>query len=88
MCSVSMTTSCIILTPALQMQMDSVVDEAFKMIDEDAKGRVEKPEFDKCMLEVLGGVMLQLQGKPIGVSSSAVVPPEKEGALSSGMVPF
>lgn len=69
-------------------EMDSIVDEAFKMIDEDAKGRVEKHEFDKCMLEVLGGVMLQLQGKPIGVSSSAVVPPEKEGALSSGMVPF
>jgi len=70
------------------MQIDSVVNEAFKMIDDDAKGRVDKPGFDKCMLEVLGGVMLQLEGQPIGVASSAVVPPEKEGVINSGMIRF
>lgn len=70
------------------MQMDSVVNEAFKMIDDDAQGRVDKAGLNKCMLEVLGGVMLQLEGKPIGVNSSAVVPPEKEGVLNTGMIPF
>jgi len=70
------------------MQLDSVVNEACKMIDDDTNGRVDRPGFDKCMLEVLGGVMLQLEGKPIAVASSAVVPPEKEGIINSGMVPF
>lgn len=67
-------------------EMDGVVNEAFKMIDGDSAGRVDKPEFDKCMLEVLGGIMLQLEGKPIGVTSSAVVPPEREGSIDG--LPF
>lgn len=69
-------------------EMDSVVNECFKMIDEDSPtGRVDQEGFNKSMLEVLGGVMLQLQGKPINVKSSAVVPPAREGSLTSGM-PF
>lgn len=68
-------------------EMDTTVNEAFKLIDDDATGRVDKPGFDKCMLEVLGGVMLQLEGKPIGVKSSAVVPPDRTGSIASGM-PF
>ena len=71
----------------VSMQMDNVVNEAFKMIDEDATGRVDKDQFNKCMLEVLGALMLQLEGKPIGVKSSAVIPPEKAGSVATGM-PF
>jgi len=67
-------------------EMDTVVNEAFKMIDDDSMGKVDKPEFDKCMMEVLGGIMLQLEGKPIGVSSSGVVPPEREGSING--MPF
>lgn len=37
--------------------MDSVVNELFKMIDDDVVGRVDKFEFDKCMFEVFGGIM-------------------------------
>lgn len=69
------------------VQMDSVVNECFKMIDGDAAGRVNREEFNKSMLEVLGGVMLQLEGKPIGVKSSAVVPPARQGSIDAGM-PF
>lgn len=68
-------------------EMDTVVNESFKMIDGDANGRVDKEGFDKSMLEVLGGIMLQLEGQPIGVKSSAVVPPERAGSISSGL-PF
>lgn len=64
-------------------EIDSVVNETFKMIDDDADGKVDKPGFDKYMVEVLGGVMLQLEGKPVGVASSAVVSPEKEGVINS-----
>lgn len=71
----------------MAVQMDATVNEAFKLIDDDATGRVDKPGFDKCMLEVLGGIMLQLEGKPIGVKSSAVVPPDRTGSIASGM-PF
>jgi len=68
-------------------EMDSVVNECFKMIDGDASGRVDREGFNKSMLEVLGGIMLQLEGKPIGVKSSAVVPPARAGSVSSGL-PF
>lgn len=51
--------------------MDRVVDESFKLVDTEKGGMVGKDEFCKCMLEVLGGIMLQLQGKPISVSMSA-----------------
>lgn len=69
------------------MQMDDVVNEAFKVIDSDQGSTVDKPGFDKAMLEVLGSIMLQLQGKPIGVRTSGVLPPEKAGAVSTGL-PF
>ncbi|KAG0504941.1 hypothetical protein M758_N007000 [Ceratodon purpureus] len=68
-------------------EMDNIVNESFKLIDDDAAGRVDKPAFDKCMLEVLGGVMLQLEGKNIEVKSSAVVPPGRENSINTGM-PF
>lgn len=76
------------MTLNVGMQMDSVVNECFKMIDDDSPAaRVDQEGFNKSMLEVLGGAMLQLQGKPIGVKSSSVVPPAREGSLTSGM-PF
>ena len=68
------------------VQMDNVVNESFKLIDNDATGRVDREGFNKCMLEVLGGIMLQLGGKHIGVRSSAVVPPAREGSIQG--VPF
>lgn len=69
------------------VQMDNVVNESFKLIDDDANGRVDKAGFDKCMMEVLGGIMLQLEGKNIGVRSSGVVPPGRENSINSG-IPF
>jgi len=66
-------------------EMDNVVNEAFQVIDADTGGNVDRPEFDKCLLEVLGSIMLQLQGKPIGIKSSGVVPP---GSAPSGIMPF
>lgn len=67
------------------MQMDNVVNEAFQVIDADTGGNVDRPEFDKCLLEVVGSIMLQLQGKPIGIKTSGVVPP---GRAPSGIMPF
>lgn len=51
-------------------EMDHVVDESFKLVDGDEGGMVGKDEFCKCMLQVLGGIMLQLEGKPVTVSTS------------------
>ncbi len=69
----------------LFVQMDYVVNEAFKVLDADAGGSVDRQDFDKSLLEVIGSIMLQLSGKPIGVQSSGIVPPQR---ATSGIMPF
>lgn len=69
----------------LFVQMDTVVNEAFTVLDADAGGSVDRQDFDKSLLEVIGSIMLQLSGKPIGVQSSGIVPPQR---ATSGIMPF
>ncbi|XP_040384367.1 uncharacterized protein LOC102721485 [Oryza brachyantha] len=54
-------------------QVDAVVDEAFKMAKADNGKAVDETEFKKLLTEILGAVMLQLDGNPISVSTNSVV---------------
>ncbi|KAF8406555.1 hypothetical protein HHK36_008643 [Tetracentron sinense] len=54
-------------------QMDKVVTEVFKMMNADDGKVVKEEEFKKIMTEILGGIMLHLEGNPISVSSNSVV---------------
>lgn len=54
-------------------QMDRVVSEIFKMVKADEGGVLKQDEFNQLVLEILGSLMLQLEGNPISVSSNAVV---------------
>lgn len=53
--------------------MDKIIAEAFKMLDADDGKIVKEEEFKKIMAEVLGSIMLQLEGNPISVSTNSVV---------------
>lgn len=55
------------------LQMDEVIGEAFKMINADDGKVVKDDEFKKILTEILGSIMLQLEGNPISVSSNSVV---------------
>lgn len=54
-------------------QVDAVVNEAFKMAKADDGKAVDEAEFKKLLTEVLGAIMLQLDGNPIAVSTNTVV---------------
>ncbi|KAJ1411650.1 EF-Hand 1, calcium-binding site [Sesbania bispinosa] len=54
-------------------EMDKVISEAFKMVSADDKKIVNEEEFKKILTEILGSIMLQLEGNPIAVSSNSVV---------------
>ncbi|PKI34822.1 hypothetical protein CRG98_044783 [Punica granatum] len=54
-------------------EMDKVVGEAFKMMEADDGNMVKEEEFKKIIIEILGSVMLQLEGNPISFSSNSVV---------------
>ncbi|XP_062200928.1 uncharacterized protein LOC133903530 [Phragmites australis] len=54
-------------------QVDAVVNEAFKMAKADDGKAVDEAEFKKLLTEILGAVMLQLDGNPISVSTNTVV---------------
>ncbi|KAF6142920.1 hypothetical protein GIB67_003876 [Kingdonia uniflora] len=54
-------------------QMSKVVNEVFKMVNAEDGKLVEQEEFKKLILEILGSLMLQLEGNPISVSSNSVV---------------
>ncbi|KAL6615375.1 hypothetical protein ACP70R_037645 [Stipagrostis hirtigluma subsp. patula] len=54
-------------------QVDAVVNEAFKMAKADDGKTVDEAEFKKLLTEILGAVMLQLDGNPISVSTNTVV---------------
>uniref|UniRef100_A0A0E0HDE5 EF-hand domain-containing protein n=1 Tax=Oryza nivara TaxID=4536 RepID=A0A0E0HDE5_ORYNI len=54
-------------------QVDAVVDEAFKMAKAEDGKAVDETEFKKLLTEILGAVMLQLDGNPISVSTNSVL---------------
>ncbi|GLT30688.1 hypothetical protein SLA2020_054790 [Shorea laevis] len=54
-------------------QMDKVFADSFKMMNADDGKMVKEEEFKKILTEVLGSIMLQLEGNPISVSSNSVV---------------
>ncbi|KAH7574935.1 hypothetical protein ACOSP7_005738 [Xanthoceras sorbifolium] len=54
-------------------QMDKVVGEVFKMINADDGKIIKEDEFKKLLTEILGSIMLQLEGNPISISSNSVV---------------
>ena len=53
--------------------MDKVVTNVFNMMNADDGKAVKEDEFKKLLTEILGGIMLQLEGSPISVSSNSVV---------------
>lgn len=63
-------------------QMDRVVSEIFKMVKADEGGVLKQNEFNKLVLEILGSLMLQLEGNPISVSSDAVIKSNKPDILA------
>ncbi|XP_038886820.1 uncharacterized protein LOC120077051 isoform X2 [Benincasa hispida] len=54
-------------------EMDKLLLDVFKMVDADDGKAVKEDEFKKLLTEILGAVMLQLEGNPISVSSNSVV---------------
>ncbi|KAE9593421.1 hypothetical protein Lal_00029293 [Lupinus albus] len=54
-------------------QMDKVIGEVCKVINVDDGKVVKEDEFKKILTEILGSIMLQLEGNPISVSSDSVV---------------
>lgn len=54
-------------------QMDKVVGEVFKMLNANDGKLVKEDEFKKLLTEILGSLMLQLEGNPISISSNSVV---------------
>ncbi|KAM7264912.1 hypothetical protein ACFE04_002595 [Oxalis oulophora] len=54
-------------------QVDNVIAEVFKMMDANDGNLVKEEEFKKLLTEILGSIMLQLQGTPISVSTNSVV---------------
>lgn len=54
-------------------EMDKVIGEVFKMVSADDAKLVKEEEFKKILTEILGSIMLQLEGNPIAVASNSVV---------------
>ncbi|KAL3515068.1 hypothetical protein ACH5RR_021970 [Cinchona calisaya] len=54
-------------------QIDKIINEAFKMLDSDDEKLVKDVMFKKFLTEILGNIMLQLEGNPISVSTNSVV---------------
>ncbi|KAL3539049.1 hypothetical protein ACH5RR_002415 [Cinchona calisaya] len=55
------------------VQIDKIVNEAVKMLDADDGKLVKEDEFKKILTEILGSIMLQLEGNPVSVSTNSVV---------------
>lgn len=53
--------------------MDKVIGEAFKMVNADDGKMVKEEEFKNIITEILGSLMLQLEGTPITISTNSVV---------------
>ncbi|WJX36295.1 hypothetical protein P8452_24190 [Trifolium repens] len=56
-------------------EMDKVISEAFKMVNnaDNKSVMIKEEEFKKILSEILGSIMLQLEGSPIAISSNSVV---------------
>lgn len=54
-------------------EMDKIINDVFKMVRADDGKLMKEEEFKKVLLEILGSIMLQLQGNPISVSINSVV---------------
>ncbi|XP_021804285.1 uncharacterized protein LOC110769691 isoform X2 [Prunus avium] len=54
-------------------QMDKVVRDAFNLMNEDDGKLLKEDEFKKILTEILGSIMLHLEGIPISVCSNSVV---------------
>ncbi|WVZ02135.1 hypothetical protein V8G54_022941 [Vigna mungo] len=54
-------------------EMDKVIGVVFKLVNADEAKMVKEEEFKKVLTEILGSIMLQLEGSPISVSSNSVV---------------
>ncbi|GAB2225235.1 hypothetical protein Droror1_Dr00006026 [Drosera rotundifolia] len=54
-------------------EVDIVISNVFKMVNADNGKLVKEEEFKKLLTEILGSIMLQLEGNPISVSSNSVV---------------
>ncbi|XP_027355765.1 uncharacterized protein LOC113865433 [Abrus precatorius] len=54
-------------------EMDKVIGEVFKVMNADDGKMVKEDELKKILTEILGSIMLQLEGNPISVSSNSVV---------------
>ncbi|XP_010268705.1 PREDICTED: uncharacterized protein LOC104605581 [Nelumbo nucifera] len=65
-------------------QVDRVVNEVFTMVKADDGKAVPEEEFKKIVTEILGCIMLQLEGNPISVSSNSVI---HEPLTSSTLLP-
>ncbi|XP_020596674.1 uncharacterized protein LOC110036543 [Phalaenopsis equestris] len=52
-------------------QIDKIVDEAFGLVDQ--KKILQPEQLKKMMTDILGSLMLQLEGNPISISSDSVV---------------
>lgn len=53
--------------------MDRDIASVMKMLDADDGQLVKEEEFKKLLTEILGSLMLQLEGNPIAVSTNSVV---------------
>nr|DAD22367.1 TPA_asm: hypothetical protein HUJ06_023830 [Nelumbo nucifera] len=65
-------------------KVDRVVNEVFTMVKADDGKAVPEEEFKKIVTEILGCIMLQLEGNPISVSSNSVI---HEPLTSSTLLP-
>ncbi|KAK6143414.1 hypothetical protein DH2020_023762 [Rehmannia glutinosa] len=54
-------------------QMDDIMSEALKMANASDGKTVKEDEFKKLLVEVLGSIMLQLEGDPVSVSINSVM---------------
>lgn len=63
------------LTYDLILQMDKVISETFKTVNnaDETTMTVKEEEFKKLLTDILENIMLQLEESPIAVSSNSVV---------------
>ncbi|XP_039038134.1 uncharacterized protein LOC120175600 [Hibiscus syriacus] len=54
-------------------KIDKVIADAFDMVNANDGKMVKEDEFKKLLTEILGSIMLQLEGNPVSISSNSVV---------------
>ena len=53
--------------------MDKLILDAYNLMNADDGKLLKEDEFKKILTEILGSIMLQLEGNPISVYSNSVV---------------